>query len=514
MAHVDAPPPGPDFALGVPLADLPAAGVLAGHVDGAPVLLSRLHDGIFAVGGACTHYGAALAEGLVVDGGIRCPWHHACFSLRTGAALKAPAFAALTTWRVEIVGDEVFARAAVDTADTKPAVAHARVDPDRIVIVGGGAAAFAAADRLRALGFSGALTMLSADDAAPCDRPNLSKDYLAGTAPEDWIPLQPAEYYTDRQIDLRLSCEVTAIDTTSRTVHSRSGDQFGYDALLLATGAEPVRLDTPGFDLPNVFTLRSLGDARAIIAAIAGARSAVLVGAGFIGLEVADALRTRELDVHVVAREQVPMEKVLGPELGNAILQLHREHGVAFHLGRAPVGFDGRIVTLDDGSTIAADLVIVGVGVRPRTGLAAAAGLAIDNGIVVDTQLQASVPGIYAAGDVARFRRGPDLLRIEHWVHAERQGQCVAENMLGRVRTFDDVPFFWSHHYDLDIRYVGHAQAWDEVRFEGTFAARDCIARYFRQGRLLAAASIGRDLQNLAVEAELGRGRRCPAVSH
>lgn len=515
MSHVDAPPPGPDFALGVPLADLATAGVLAGHVDGEPVLLSRLHDGIFAVGGACTHYGAALADGLMVDGQVHCPWHHACFDLRTGAALKAPAFAALRTWQVDIVDEQVFVRAAADTVDDEPvavtASVNARSAPERIVIVGGGAAGFAAAERLRALGFGGTLTMLSADDAAPCDRPNLSKDYLAGTASEDWIPLQSSDFYADKQIDLRLSCEVEAIDTTTRSVRNRSGDPIGYDALLLATGAEPVRLDMPGFDLPNVFTLRSLADARAIIAATADARSAVLIGAGFIGLEVADALRTRGLDVHVVAREQVPMEKVLGPELGHAIVQLHREHGVEFHLGRAPAQFDGRSVTLDDGAAIAADLVIVGVGVRPRTGLAAAAGLAVDNGIVVDAQLQSSMPGVYAAGDVARFRRGPDLLRIEHWVHAERQGQCVAQNMLGQARTFDDVPFFWSHHYDMDIRYVGHAQAWDEVRFEGSFAARDCIARYFGQGRLLAAATVGRDVQNLAIEAELASSLRSAA---
>ena len=503
MAQTDNAPPGPDLALGVPLASVPTSGVLAGHVDGAAVLLARLDDGIFAVGGACSHYGAPLADGLVVDGEVRCPWHHACFSLRTGAALKAPAFAALTTWRVEIADDHVFVRTQVDTPATKPAPVNARVDPQRIVIVGGGGAAFAAADRLRALGFSGSLTMLSADDAAPCDRPNLSKDYLAGRAPEDWIALQPAGFYSDRQIDLRLACEVTAIETGPRSVVTRSGERFAYDALLIATGAEPVRLDMPGFGLPNVFTLRSLADARAVIAAIAGARSAVLIGAGFIGLEVADALRTRGVDVHVVARDQVPMGKVLGPELGTAIQLLHEEHGVVFHLGRAPAGFDGHIVTLDDGSTIAADLVIVGVGVKPRTELAAAAGLEVSNGIVVNEYLQAALAGVYAAGDVARFQRGPDLLRIEHWVHAERQGQCVAENILGHARTFDDVPFFWSHHYDLDIRYVGHADSWDEIRFEGSFAARDCIARYFSEGRLLAAASIGRDLENLCIEAEL-----------
>jgi NADPH-dependent 2,4-dienoyl-CoA reductase/sulfur reductase-like enzyme len=345
--------------------------------------------------------------------------------------------------------------------------------------------------------------MLSADDAAPCDRPNLSKDYLAGIASEDWIPLQSAEFYRDRRIDLRLACEVARIDTASRGVLIRSGERFAYDALLIATGAEPVRLPLPGFGLPNVFTLRSLADARAIIDATVNARSAVLIGAGFIGLEVADSLRQRGLDVHVIARDALPMEKVLGRELGDFVTRLHREHGVTFHLQRAPTGFDARLLTLDDGTTIAADMVIVGVGVRPRIELATAAGLAVDNGVLVDGQLQTSVAGIYAAGDVARYRHGADLVRIEHWVHAERQGQCVAANMLGHEQAFDDVPFFWSHHYDLDIRYVGHAPGWDEARLEGSIAARDCVVRYFRNGQLLAAASIGRDLENLAIEAEL-----------
>jgi len=503
MAHTDTPPAGPDLVKGVALASVPAEGVLAGHVDGSPVLLSRLQDAIFAVSGACTHYGAALAEGLVVDGEVHCPWHHACFSLRTGQALKAPAFAALKTWRVDIVGDTVFVRDA--PGETKPEPARPRTNPDRIVIVGGGAAGFAAAERLRGLGFSGSLTMLSADDAAPCDRPNLSKDYLAGTASEDWIPLQPAEFYRDQRIDLRLACDVARIDTASRDVRTRAGERFAYDTLLIATGAEPVRLQLPGFELPNVFTLRSLADARGIIAATASARSAVLIGAGFIGLEVADSLRQRGLDVHVVARDAIPMEKVLGRELGDFLTRLHREHGVTFHLQRAPAGFDGRLVTLDDGTTIAADMVIAGVGVRPRIELAASAGLTVDNGVLVDGQLRTSVPDIYAAGDVARFRDGADLIRVEHWVHAERQGQNVAANMLGYQHAFDDVPFFWSHHYDLDIRYVGHAIGWDEVRLEGSIEARDCTARYFRKGTLLAAASIGRDLENLAIEAELRR---------
>jgi len=501
MAHADAPPPGPDFGSGVPLASVPASGVLAGRVDGTAVLLARLEDGIHAVSGTCTHYGAPLAEGLVVGDEIRCPWHHACFSLRTGAALRAPAFAPLAKWRVDVAGDTVFVRGEDTTPAPKP-IPSSR-GPRQIVIIGGGAAGFSAAARLRQLGFDGTLTMLSADDAPPCDRPNLSKDYLAGTAPEDWIPLQGPEFYSDHAIDLRLGCEVAGLDTNLRHVTTATGERLGYDALLLATGAEPRVLSLPGFELPNVLALRSLADARSIIAAAANARSVALVGAGFIGMEAAAALRARGLDVHVVAPDAVPMGRVLGLELGAFVTGLHRDQGVVFHLQCGARAFDGRTLHLDDGGRVAADLLIVGVGVTPRTALAAAAGMDVQDGILVDAFLETSAGGHFAAGDVARYPYGADRVRVEHWVHAQRQGQAAAANMLGARQPFTDVPFFWTHHYGLDLRYTGHAKEWDEIRTEGDLPARDFIARFFRAGRLVAAASLGRDLQNLAVEAEL-----------
>ena len=515
MSHHDATPPGPDLAVGVPLASVPATGVLAGHVGDATVLLARLDDGLFAVSGSCTHYGGPLAEGLVVDGQVHCPWHHACFSLRTGAALAAPAFAPLQAWRVEVVGDVVFVRGEQDDASDTASQATARTGdagPRRIVIVGGGAAGFAAAQRLRDLGYDGALAMLSADSDTPYDRPNLSKDYLAGTAEEDWIPLQSPAFYRDHDIDLHLDCNVERIDVAQQQVLATGGDAFAYDALLLATGGAPITLQTPGFAHANVVTLRTLADARALIERTRNARSVVLVGGGFIGLEAAGALRARGLDVHVVAREQIPLEKVFGPQIGAFVLQLHREHDVTFHLGRNPAGYDGRLLTLDDGTRIPADIVVVGIGVQPRTQLATAAGLTVDNGIVVDARLQASRPGIYAAGDVARYPHRGEQLRIEHWVHAERQGQRAAHSMLGSDHDFDDVPFFWTHQHDVEIRYSGHAASWDEARMDGSPDARDCTVRYFRGGRLLAAASIGRDLENLQIEAQL-REAACAAVT-
>jgi len=207
--------------------------------------------------------------------------------------------------------------------------------------------------------------------------------------------------------------------------------------------------------------------------------------------------------VHVIAREQVPLARVFGPELGRFVTRLHEEHGVVFHVQSAVGDFDGKTVTLADGTRIAADLLIVGVGVKPRIELAAAAGLTVQDGILVDEYLRSSDPLVFAAGDVARYRRGNEYFRIEHWVHAQRQGQAAAANMLGAEQVFDDVPFFWTNHYGLDLRYTGHAAEWDELRIEGSMSAHDCMARFFRAGQLLAAASIGRELENLAVEAQL-----------
>lgn len=496
-------PIGPDLAAGVSLDQLPEGAWIAGHVGEHTVLLSRFGGEFSAVGGACTHYGGPLAEGLVVGETMRCPWHHACFSLRTGEALAAPAFDRLERWAVEVEGPTVFVRGKLDA----PAKATANGDrgPKRIVIVGGGAAGFAAAEMLRRRGYAGVLTMLSADDAPPCDRPNLSKDYLAGSAPEAWIPLKGEDFYRDNAIDLRLGVTVTRIDTVAREVIAASGDRFDYDALLLATGSEPVRLDTPGFDGPNVHTLRSLSDSRGIIAAAQDARGVAVIGASFIGLEVAAALRIRGLEVHVVAPDAVPMARVLGPDLGRHIRALHEAKGVVFHLEQTATSYSGRTLQLAAGGAIEADFLVVGVGVRPRIELAQAAGLAVDKGVMVDAFLETSVPGIFAAGDIARYPdpRTGETIRVEHWVAAERQGQLAAVNMLGHRQPMAAAPYFWSNHYDLAIRYVGHASEPGEVVLDGSIEDEDATVRFLREGQLQAAASVGRDRQNLEIAAAL-----------
>jgi len=499
--------PGPDLTQGVSVNDLTSGQMILGHVDQDPVLLARRGDEFFAIGATCSHYGGPLAEGLIVGHTVRCPWHHARFSLRTGEAIGAPAFNPMSCWRVEKLDDKVFVRERMKTADQdKPRKAQTPGrKPERIVIAGGGAAGFAAAEMLRREGFAGSVTMLSADVDAPYDRPNCSKDYLAGNAPEDWMPLRPSDFYEQQSIDLLLGAEVTAIDAKARQVALASGRNIPFDKLLLATGAEPVRLDIPGADQPHVHVLRSLGDSRAIIAKAKAVRRAVVIGASFIGLEVAAALRARKVEVHVVAPERRPLERVLGREYSDFIREIHEEHGVVFHLEETATAIDGASVKLKGGATLPADLVVVGIGVRPRLQLAESMGLTIDRGVVVNEYLETSMPQIFAAGDIARW---PDPhtrenLRIEHWVVAERQGQTVARNMLGQGQRFSEVPFFWSQHYDVPINYLGHAEKWDEVEVEGNIKSRDCLVRYRRNGRVLAVASIFRDVDNLKEEVSM-----------
>jgi NADPH-dependent 2,4-dienoyl-CoA reductase/sulfur reductase-like enzyme len=349
--------------------------------------------------------------------------------------------------------------------------------------------------------------MLSNDGAMPADRPNLSKDYLAGNAPEDWLPLRGEDYYRDAGIDLRLNSEVSAIDAKTRSVTLGNGDKLPFDRLLLATGAEPVRLQIPGADQSHVHTLRSVADSRAIIKASGSAKRALVIGASFIGLEVAASLRARKIEVHVVAPEERPMQKVLGAEMGDFVRSLHEENGVVFHLKDTVEKLDGLRATLKSGAVIEADLVVVGIGVKPRLALAEQAGLTVDRGVSVSEYLETSVAGIFAAGDIARW---PDphsrqTIRVEHWVVAERQGQTAARNMLGRRERFDAVPFFWSQHYDVPINYVGHAESFDDIAIDGSISGKDCLLKYRKGGRVLAVASIYRDLDNLKAELEMER---------
>jgi NADPH-dependent 2,4-dienoyl-CoA reductase/sulfur reductase-like enzyme/nitrite reductase/ring-hydroxylating ferredoxin subunit len=492
----------PDLSAGVPLAEL-REGMTLGRVGEEDVVLVRRGAEFFALGAHCTHYHGPLAEGLIVGDELRCPWHHACFSLRTGEAVRAPALDPVPCWRVERVGEKLFVRERLAPA-SRVAPASPRT-PASVGIVGGGAAGLAAADMLRREGFAGPVTIFSADDSPPVDRPNLSKDFLAGTAPADWIPLRPPEWYTERRIELRLGSRVTALDAARKRVQLENGESREFGALLLATGADPVKLPVEGASASQLYTLRSFADSRALVERTPSAKQVVVVGASFIGLEVAASLRARGAAVHVVAPEQLPLEKMMGPEVGRFVRRLHEAHGVVFHLGETVARAEGRAAVLSGGARVDADFIVLGVGVRPSLALAERAGLNVDRGVLVDAYLETSAPHIFAAGDIARWpdAHSGERLRIEHWVVAERQGQVAARNILGARERFADPPFFWSQHYEVTLRYVGHAEKWDAIQVDGDLDAGDCALTYTRAGRTLAVATIGRDLQNLQAEAAL-----------
>lgn len=510
MSEAKANLSGPDLTRGVALSAITDGAMLLGHADGERALIARRGEEVFAIGAVCTHYSAPLEQGLLVEDTVRCPWHHACFALRSGEALRAPALNPVSCWRVEQRDGSVYVREKIArvTSVRRPSSAAPGM-PESIVIVGGGGAGNAAAEMLRREGYAGRLTMLSADEFIPCDRPNLSKGFLSGSMPEESNPLRSAAFYREQGIDLKLQARVDSIDTANRHVQLRDGTRYAYDALLLATGAEPVRLEVPGGNLPHVHYLRTLADARALVARVRVSRRAVVIGASFIGLEVAASLRAREIDVQVVGRETCPMEKILGADVGSFIRNLHEEHGATFHLGMTAGSIDERGVTLQDGQKLPADLVVVGIGVRPTIALAEQAGLAIDHGVLVDEYLQTSTPGIFAAGDIARWpdRFTGERIRVEHWVVAERQGQTAARNMLGHRERFDAVPFFWTEQYDFGLAYVGHAEHWDRAEIDGQLDAetRNCTITYRRHGKKRAVAVVHRDLEGVRVEVEFER---------
>jgi len=495
---------GPDLSLGTPIASLSDGGMVSGHVGDDEVVLARSGREYFAVGARCTHYKGRLAKGLVVGDTVRCPLHHACFSLRTGEALRAPAFDPIARWRVEVVGDKAFVRNKLTDA---PTISRRKSPPESILIIGGGATGSAAADMIRREGYQGPLTIVSADSDLPVDRPNLSKDYLAGEAQDDWLPIWSKENYDERNIELVLGRRATTIDPKARTVGFDDGSKRSYGVLLIATGADPVQLPLPGTPQVPVFYLRTWNDGRAIVAKLSGAKRALVIGASFIGLEVSASLRKRGIEVDVVAPEKLPLERVMGPEVGRFVQGIHESNGVRFHLGQTIASINGRSITLSGGEKLDPDLIIVGVGVRPAIALAEQAGLAIDKGISVNKYLETSAPNIYAAGDNARW---PDPhtgnnIRVEHWVVAQRQGQTAARNMVGRREPFDAAPFFWSRHFDISIQYVGHAEKWDNVAIDGSLEDKNCKVTYSLGGKRLAVATVGRQRESLIAETELER---------
>ncbi|SKA30576.1 FAD-dependent oxidoreductase [Consotaella salsifontis] len=495
----------PDLAMGVASEAIPEGAILAGTVNEEPVVVARKGGHLFALSGKCTHLGAPLEKGILVGGELRCPWHHARFCLKRGAAKNAPALLPLASYEVsEVEGVvRVFAKRPLDSSEPESQ------GPGRVVIVGGGAAGHACADILARAGHGASVTIISSDADAPYDRTFCSKQFLAGKKEREDAMLPVMGLGNGPKPALRLKSTVARIDLGARAVILEGGEHVPFDSLVLATGAEPKRPELPGATSQNAFVLRSLSDAEAIIEKAGSAKSVAILGASFIGLEVAASMISRGLAVHVVAPGKVSFEKVMGAGVGGYVRDLHEKKGVVFHLGSKAESFDGGTLTLDDGSTIEADFVVFGVGVSPRIELAKQAGLAIASkeeggGVKVDAELKTSAPGVYAVGDIASY---PDArlgrrIRVEHWVHAERQGQHVARVLLGEAEHFNETPFFWTAHHGTSLRYVGHGDDVAEVRIDGSLEAGEFAAEIVEGERVSALVTLKRDRQALEREAE------------
>jgi len=502
-----------DLEAGVELAKVPEGGLVAGCFHGKPAFLTR-HDGRYcALSGTCTHMDAPLGEGIVADGEVHCPWHHARFSVLTGEATGAPAFAPLTRLGTSVRDGRVFV-----TESSEPAGSPATTAVDRrAVIVGAGAGGHACAELLARSGYRGAVTVISDDPDPPYDRTVCSKQYLIGMqSRHDSFMTRPDPYRNDLPGApvIRSGCKVRRLNTQDRYLLLDADERVDFDVLVLAMGAEPKRPRWPGSDLPNVHVLRTLRDADAIIESSKGAQQVAVIGSSFIGLEAAASLKQRKLSVHVVTPEDVPLKRLLGPDIGKMIQRVHEEQGVQFHFAREARSYDGKKLVLDDNSVIQADFIVLGIGVTPRTEIAAAAGLECapadhGGGVVVNERLETSVPGIFAVGDIARYpdpHSGEDI-RVEHWVHAQRQGQHVARVIMGKAGGYRDVPFFWSAHFDTGLRYLGHVGSIAAEQTDGSVEGRGFVRLLSGRGRQRAFITCNRDKESLLKEAEWDAAR-------
>lgn len=483
------------------------------EADGQQILLARVNGSYHAVGAHCTHYGAPLAEGYLSGERIVCPWHHACFSAVTGELEEPPAFDSLPRFKVKIKDCEIFVILPEKSSDRRipPMEKRNLGDERQFVILGGGAAGFMAAQTLREEGFTGRIVMITREDRAPYDRPNLSKDYLQGHAESVWMPLRSDDFFDENDIEIFREKEATKVDARAKEITFKDGMILEYDSLLIATGGIPRSLPFQSGAQKNVLLLRGFADSDAIIAAAKEGSRAVVVGASFIGMETASSLRTRGCDVTVVAPDKVPFEKMLGEEIGRLFQKIHERKSVKFKLGTKVKSFEGgekiQAVVLENQERIEVDFVVVGIGVTPTTGFLEGVELHEDGGVIADEFLCAA-DGLYAAGDIAHYhdQRTNELTRIEHWRLAMQQGRCAVRNMLGKKTAFTAIPFFWTTQFDATLTYVGYAKQWDKIIIHGDLQRQDFLAFYVWDGRVLAVAGMNRNREMASFEEKLRLG--------
>ena len=482
-------------------------------VGDSDVLLVRVGGTVFAVGNKCTHYECALNEGAFFGKVVVCKCHDARFDVTTGRVLTAPALKDLPVHAVRIDAGDIWLGPAQKPKFPKPEGKDART----FLIVGAGAAGNAAAETLRREGFAGRIVMVTMENDQPYDRPNLSKDFVTGEAKPEWLPLRSPKFYIDQNIEVRTKTKVTSLDPRSKTVTLQSGETLSFDKVLIATGGIPQTSDIPGAAGEGCFNLRSLSDARLIVDAASEAKRAVLVGAGFIGLELASSLCTRGLAVEVISREALPLAQIVGERIAGYLKGRHEQKNVTFYTDSTVAQISGakgaKTIALSGGKTLNADFVVFGLGVKPALDFLEGSDLVQDKGIPVNGRLETKYSDILAAGDVAIVPNpaSGDAQRIEHWCVAERHGQHSARSMLGSTAAYDEVPFFWTRQTGISLKYVGHARTWSEIAVRGNVEKGKFLAGFYSEGKLLAAASIGMPDELTAVEMMLRRKIALPA---
>ena len=495
------------------LSQLPPGTTHVAEVGDYSVLFANVGGEVYAVENKCSHFGLPLDKGALCEHRLRCPFHHACFDVRDGAQLEAPGMDGLRTFAVRTEGQDILV---APEPTVRPTENYAPAAPPEsgvydYAIVGGGVAAAYATEAIRELDPTGSLVLITEEELPPYDRTHVSKALMQGGKDVHELPLRSADFYTRHGVELRSGTRVETVDAHRKIIRA-GGQELRYERALLATGGRPRQLGIPGVSgTKRVFTVRSAHDGERARRAVNEGDRVTIVGGSFIGLESAMSLGKQGGKITVVAREDTLFAKLFGPEVGRWIQGLHEAKGVHFRLGVSPRELrteDGKpsALVLEDGSEIPTDVLIVGIGVVPATDYLAGLATNDDGSVSVDNHLAASVAGLYAAGDLARYPGRAGAVRIEHWKVAGQQGRIAGRNMAGQSEPYTMVPFFWSNQQGTNLRYVGHATDYDSVTFDGQPGDEDGFLAYYRRGdQLQAVLGVKRDGEVARIGEEMSR---------
>ncbi len=483
------------------------------------VLLANVKGEVYAVENKCSHFHLPLDKGALCEHRLRCPFHHACFDLRTGEQLEAPGMDGIAKFDVAIENGQILVSEepvdhngpekllATDSSDRIPGGNHYKY-----VVVGGGAAAAYAVEAIRANDREGSVLMISREDLPPYDRTKVSKNFMQGDDDVSSLPLRDAYFYQKIGVEFRASTQVGRLDLADSKITLAGGEELTYDRVLLATGGAPRKLNVPGSDLAGVHTIREAQDAINTRTRAGEQANVVIIGGSFIGLETAMSLGKQGARITVVTPEAVLFEKVFGEKVGNYVRQLHEDAGVRFELNRKVTemkGKNGKVerVILDNGNDLPADLVIVGIGVQPVTDYVAGIAFRDDHSLTVDGQLAVYGDVAWAAGDIATYPDREGMVRIEHWKVAGQQGRIAGRNMAGKSEPYQMVPYFWTNQQGVNFRYTGHGTDFDDIIFDGTPGEEPFLAFYVKDRHVQACLGVKRDTDVAAVNELMALGQ-------